>query len=395
MAEPFKQFDAKRKKWGYKTDFTAANKRWRVWFPKLEQAKEFQRNKEGEALAIRHGLQSAKPKQKKITLDQLRAAFAASLPTEKKDKRALDIGSLLIEQNGANFPVAEIQAKHLRALVEYLQANGYADATVKSYYSLARCFLGFAAIAFPETFDDDYRPASLNLRRLAQKLKPVKRTRILTFDEIKTLAATILDVRQRHERFSTFAYRRDHLYDFFALQFLTCKRRGEIAAIDWPDVLLDAGILRVKLTKINRTQMLPLSSEARKIFMKRKALGYATVWPKTIYSKVIHSYPWIGERAGIPHGSQIAGGWVGHDLRHTAATYAVRSGANPLLVSFLLGHRLAEGETQTYTNLADGDLAETLESIATIWREKCRHNDVVSAQNPSITQPSEAMPLAA
>ena len=381
MSAPKKTFDKKRKRWGYKTNFTASNKRWRLWFPSLEQAKEFQRIKENEAVSVRHGLTTAKPKTKNVTLEQLRVAFASDKQSQSfTGKRMLDMAAALIEQNTERFPVAHIQAKHLRVLIESLQANDYADATVALYYAMARKFLSYAAEAFPLSFDIDWQPPTINMRRLPQRLRPVKRTRVLTFDELRKLNAAILTPREKLERMRACVFRHEHLADFFALQFLTCKRRSELAALRWSDVLFDANVIRFKLKKTHRVQMLPMSSEVRAIMERRKQQHPEAVWPSTMYDRAAYWYPVISRHAGVVYGENVDGGWVAHDLRHTAATYAVKSGANPSLVGFLLGHRIAEGDTATYTNLADADLVETLETIATIWRENCRQNDGVNLQ---------------
>ena len=54
-----------------------------------------------------------------------------------------------------------------------------------------------------------------------------------------------------------------------------------------------------------------------------------------------------------------------HDLRHTAASHAVMSGENLLLVGKLLGHQRHE-TTAGYAHLADGHLVEAAEKVGTL-----------------------------
>jgi integrase len=56
-----------------------------------------------------------------------------------------------------------------------------------------------------------------------------------------------------------------------------------------------------------------------------------------------------------------------HDLRHTAASLAVHSGANPLVVQRMLGHASAAMTLDVYAELFDSDLASVAENVAKMW----------------------------
>ncbi len=52
-----------------------------------------------------------------------------------------------------------------------------------------------------------------------------------------------------------------------------------------------------------------------------------------------------------------------HDLRHTAASLAISSGANVKAVQRMLGHKSAAMTLDTYADLFDDDLADVAERM--------------------------------
>ncbi|HXL62374.1 MAG TPA: tyrosine-type recombinase/integrase [Mycobacterium sp.] len=56
-----------------------------------------------------------------------------------------------------------------------------------------------------------------------------------------------------------------------------------------------------------------------------------------------------------------------HDLRHTAASLAVSSGANVKAVQRMLGHASAAMTLDVYADLFESDLAAVAENVAKMW----------------------------
>jgi integrase len=56
-----------------------------------------------------------------------------------------------------------------------------------------------------------------------------------------------------------------------------------------------------------------------------------------------------------------------HDLRHTAASLAISSGANPKVVQRMLGHASAAMTLDVYADLFDSDLDSVAENVAKMW----------------------------
>jgi integrase len=83
----------------------------------------------------------------------------------------------------------------------------------------------------------------------------------------------------------------------------------------------------------------------------------------------------VFRRAGFDRAAQALGleGLVPHELRHTAASLAVSSGANVKAVQRMLGHASAAMTLDTYADLFDEDLdavAERLDLAARTVRER-------------------------
>jgi integrase len=63
-----------------------------------------------------------------------------------------------------------------------------------------------------------------------------------------------------------------------------------------------------------------------------------------------------------------------HDLRHTAASLAISSGANPKVVQRMLGHASAAMTLDTYADLLDADMSSVAETVGKMWaREAGTH----------------------
>ena len=56
-----------------------------------------------------------------------------------------------------------------------------------------------------------------------------------------------------------------------------------------------------------------------------------------------------------------------HDLRHTAASLAISSGANPKVVQRMLSHASAAMTLDVYADLFDSDLDTVAESVGNLW----------------------------
>ena len=156
-------------------------------------------------------------------------------------------------------------------------------------------------------------------------------------------------------------------YDFFYTEITTGLRRGEICGLKWSDLDETAGTLRIcrsvhaapggsmvvgetKTEKGTRTILLPASTlhvlkERRKTAMSEWIFPSILepekpVAPGSAYQRL----KLILKEAGLPDIRF-------HDLRHTFATHAMRSGVDAKTLSGILGHANASFTLDTYTHV--------------------------------------------
>jgi integrase len=157
------------------------------------------------------------------------------------------------------------------------------------------------------------------------------------------------------------------LYLLVTLALSTGARLGELWRLRWSDIDLDRGIAYLSDTKNKERRALALvpavQAELRQ-WAKVRRLGSdllcpATHNPKVPYGESFREH-WIAarEKAGIEN-------FRFHDLRHSCASYLALSGATPLEIADVLGHKtlqmvkryshLSTDHKQTLVNRVLGD----------------------------------------
>ena len=174
----------------------------------------------------------------------------------------------------------------------------------------------------------EWQIISSNPCQQIKKLKePKGRTRYLTHDEIKLL----LDACQK----SKMAY----LYPIVVIALSTGARRSEILKLKWKDVMFDEHRLIFEDTKNGDTRSVPLCGNAYSMLAQMKNESgkihdFDLVFQGRIKGKVFDfkkAWKTALKTAGIQD-------FRFHDLRHTAATYLLRTGIGLIPLSEILGH---------------------------------------------------------
>jgi integrase len=163
----------------------------------------------------------------------------------------------------------------------------------------------------------------------------------------------------------------DRLEALYVLALTTGMRLGELFALEWSNVDLQAGYLTVRYTLMELNGKVQLSEpktprSRRKIELpklavdalwqhKRKALALGRT--DGFVFRTVNGFPirrgWfyqeeykpLLERAGLPRATRF------HDLRHTAATLLLAAGENPKVVQELLGHSNIAMTLGTYSHI--------------------------------------------
>lgn len=144
----------------------------------------------------------------------------------------------------------------------------------------------------------------------------------------------------------------------------TGMRRGELMALRWQDVDLDAGclIVRADHSKTAESRTVPLNTEVRKVLQGMGPVEEGRVFP----FKEFPRYRWdkVRRRLGWDQSENPRlRRWRFHDLRHDCASRLVMADVPIAKVAKILGHKELM-TTQRYAHLADRSLFEAMERIA-------------------------------
>lgn len=167
--------------------------------------------------------------------------------------------------------------------------------------------------------------------------------------------------------------------DVVRLLLLTGARVGEVLAMRWEQLDLEAGvwIKPASTTKQKKTHRVPLSAPAVAVLKRRlpSKKGSAAKESKLVRSAK-KGNPWVFPGEGVDgHMTSIRSFWAAvckrskikstrvHDLRHTFASLLVSSGESLPVVGALLGHTQAK-TTSRYAHLFDEKLREATEKVS-------------------------------
>src|SRR5215211_3608307 len=168
----------------------------------------------------------------------------------------------------------------------------------------------------------------------------------------------------------------DRLHAFYVVAVTAGLRPGEMLALRWSDVDLEAGTLRINRAlsdsefaapKTPRSRRkIELSNTARvalRVHRKRQLeerMQKAGLWengglvfPSTVgtplsHRNVVRSFKALLKRAGLPADIRL------YDLRHTCATLLLNGNVHPKYVQELLGHASISQTLDTYSHVLKG-----------------------------------------
>ena len=175
--------------------------------------------------------------------------------------------------------------------------------------------------------------------------------------------------RQELQRFLMQA-KADGYFELFLLDLSTGLRRGELLALQWSDLDLDAGTLSVtkQIYEVNGKMQISIpktKASIRKLVLPPAVVEVFREYQKTAKCRWVFPSP-IKEDAPITPGSMLRRLHVTlertqckqirfHDLRHTFATMALENGMDIKTLSAMLGHVSAATTLDIYTHVT-GDM---------------------------------------
>ena len=158
-----------------------------------------------------------------------------------------------------------------------------------------------------------------------------------------------------------------HLKPIVMTALNTGMRKGELITLKWSDIDFDNNLITVRheVSKSKKSRKIPINSDLRKVLMEQKLKGggndYVFLTPNNEPYKrqdsLKKSFLTACRKSGIE-------GLRFHDLRHTAATRMIESGANIVAVSKILGH--ADLKTTMRYVHPDSSLREAVENLGNL-----------------------------
>jgi len=204
------------------------------------------------------------------------------------------------------------------------------------------------------------------------KVPKTRRETVLQAVEVEAIVADLMKPCKDQE--SQIAYSsRQRAGLLFALSAVTGARPGELVVLKESDILLDMNSLRITGTKTRfRTaktvRYFPLIPIVRSILIKALELKFAEyIFARngTLTNTYYEAVKTACENCGFKYGRKTPGGIIPYDLRHTATTLLMQSGADFETVRSITGQSQATLWHYTHANKNSIDRAvSVLESFA-------------------------------
>jgi len=236
------------------------------------------------------------------------------------------------EGQGVTSPQA-ITSRHVRLLLGEMISKGYSDGYVHAYARVMRTFIRFM---HKEKYIDEL--VTFDMPKLAQK-----QLRFYTKQEVGQIIQSCQDTRDRA---------------FILLMVDSGLRLSEVIALNWGDVDVSTGIIKVVSGKGRKARIVLIGFNARRALLRyqgevvlgdEKPVFQSRPGKRFTISGMRSWVLRIGKRAGIKLSP--------HALRRTFATLALKAGMNVFQLQGLLGHSSLE-MTRRYVAMLDEDLVD-------------------------------------
>jgi integrase/recombinase XerD len=237
-----------------------------------------------------------------------------------------------LAENGVISP-QEITARHIRAFLSELAGKGLSDTYIHGYARAIRTLMRFF-------HSEKYMPelVTFQMPSIANK-----RLLVLSGEEINKLLDACRTPRDKA---------------LILLMVDTGLRRAEVCALNWGDVDISSGLVRVVRGKGGKARSVVVGVITRRALLAYRKTITTSVDQPLFQTKMASRLSHNGLRSLLLRIGKQAGVRVTpHALRRTFATLSLRAGMNLLHLQGLLGHSTIE-MTRRYVQMIDDDLLE-------------------------------------
>jgi len=235
-------------------------------------------------------------------------------------------------ENGVTAP-EEIQARHVRAYLSEMAVRGMSDSYINNHARAIRTLLKFL---HTEKYISE--PVEFQMPTIAQK-----RLLVLSKEDVQKLVATCQEKRDKA---------------LILLMVDTGLRRAEVCALNWSDVNISSGLVRVVRGKGGKARSVVVGVTTRRALLAYRRRINPEAGDPLFQTQQGGRLTGNGLRSLLLRLSERSGVQVSpHALRRTFATMSLRAGMNLLHLQGLLGHSTIE-MTRRYVQMLDDDLLE-------------------------------------
>jgi len=277
------------------------------------------------------------------TLRDLMGRFKSRIEKDRVKKKAGQIAQAnWFADEAGDLLLAELTSVKIADLREKLSKDK-APGTVNRYLAVLSRALNLAVREWGWLTDSPMR----NFERMKE---PQGRIRFLSDDE----RTRLLNFCKEQEY--------SHLYDVVLLALSTGMRQGEILGLTWSQVDLERGWILLEKTKNQDRRGIPLvgpALEAIKSRSERRTDDESLLFPPLRgegLASIRKAWNTTLVKAEIPN-------FKFHDLRHSAASTLLMSGASLGEIADVLGHRTL-AMVKRYSHIADEHRAKVLERMS-------------------------------
>lgn len=254
---------------------------------------------------------------------------AAADPKWKERPAFLRSFRSFIEVTGHSMELTKLRQIHVVSWMETLKGR-VSPNSINTYARQVITILNTATLYFP---DFEWKAP-----RIPTMTLDPGRDRVLTAEELRKLITALQSDRARNESHRGFSCRLKSA-DLLRLALLVPARESELLALRPTDVNLDWKTISINSTKVNRKRAIPLSSAALAILQSRWPEKGKAFFSEFKGSQLRRALKKASILSGVAYGDQVEGGWVFHDLRHTAATIMAAHGIDYSTLAEIIGHR--------------------------------------------------------